>query len=377
MQQITNKIYRYAVICCVSVFLCAGWAAGQTPPEPPAVKPKIKVTPPPSLPKPPEWKGGRRITNESGMPAEKAIEVDEKINVSLCVSAGKVKVSGWDRREVRAFVTDGSPIGFKTLQKSRQSEKPVWIMVLGFDPATNTETRPDECLAGDLIELDVPRNAIINIKSRESEAIINSVGKVRLENVSGDIFLNNVKEGIEATTYEGSVMVENSGGAMALTSTTGNIVALDVSPSEIGDIFKAKTNSGAVVLQSVEHRQLEVSSTSGTVKYSGEFLNGGQYSLRTSNGSMMLCLPQNASAKVSASYGFGSFDSEIPMNNVVKPPGARVQNFTGVLGSGEATLSLTTYNGRILIRNERNCGGPGGEFESSFKSGKLNRVQAK
>ena len=66
--------------------------------------------------------------------SEKAIVVDPKVNISLCVQGGNIKVNGWDRNEVRVFVNQGSPIGFKVLQKNRQTEKPVWVMVVGFDP---------------------------------------------------------------------------------------------------------------------------------------------------------------------------------------------------------------------------------------------------
>ncbi|HSK72817.1 MAG TPA: hypothetical protein VK892_14040, partial [Pyrinomonadaceae bacterium] len=246
-----RKFYSIRVIFCALILLCAGFVSAQTPPKPthPAPpskpKPETKVTP---TPRKPVWTTGRQVRNESPMPAEKTLAVDAKINIKLCVSAGRVKVTGWDRDEVRAFVSEGSQVGFITMQKNRETEKPVWIKVLGYDPTKKNIARPDECLSGNEIELDVPRNAVVDIESRESEAIIEAVGKVRVKNISGDIFLHDIAQGIEATAYEGNVMVERSSGAMSLSTTTGNIVALDVSPSEIGDIFKAKTNNGSVAL---------------------------------------------------------------------------------------------------------------------------------
>ncbi|CAN5581841.1 hypothetical protein BH10ACI1_BH10ACI1_28410 [soil metagenome] len=301
------------------------------------IKPKIKKT----------------VVNESETPAEKSVAVDAKVNISLCVTKGKVKVHGWDRNEIRAFVSSGgSQVGFKILQKSKQTDKPVWVMILGFDPSQSVDREADECLSGDEIELDVPRGATVNIKSRESETMIESVGKVRVENIGGDIFLKDIAQGIEAATYQGDVTVSRSSGAMNVSSASGNIVAFDLSPSEIGDVFKAKTINGAITLQEIEHRQIEVSSNSGSIKFTGDFLNGGQYNFGTANGAIMLALSEKSSCKITAFFGFGQFASEIPLKDKQQSPASGAQNLTAQIGNGEATLNLKTFSGSIIIRKQ-------------------------
>lgn len=284
--------------------------------------------------------------------AEKSIAVDTKVNISVCVSEGKLKINGWERNEIRAFVDNGSEVGFNVREKNKKTNKAVWVAVLGFDPAKNKEPSPDECLSGEEIELDVPRGATVNVKGQASQTMIESVGKVSVENVGGSIFLNDIERGIEATTYEGDVTVEKSSGAITLSSTTGNIVAFNLAPSEIGDIFKARTNSGAIALQNIEHRQMDINSNSGTMKFTGEFQNGGQYKFGTQNGSIMLAIPENSSCKILASYGYGVFNSELPLNNVLKNPVSKIQSLTALMGAGDATLNLTTYSGAIRIRKK-------------------------
>ncbi|MCA1623196.1 MAG: DUF4097 domain-containing protein [Acidobacteria bacterium] len=333
----------------VTSFIClnAAFAAAQITVEPnPKVLIRTKIKPNKV------WKAKKKIENESSIPAEKSIAVDANVNVSLCVETGNLKINGWERNEVRALVTQGSQVGFKVSQKNKQSNKPEWIWVLGFDPSKITESGADECLSGGEIEIDVPRNATINVKSRESETTIGSIGKVTVENVGGDIFLNHIARGIEATTHQGDVMVGNSSGAMTLQSTTGNIVVFDASPSEIGDIFKAKTNNGAIILKDIEQRQMDVGSNSGSISFTGEFADGGQYNFNTLNGSITLSIPQNSSSKISASYGYGAFNSEIPLQNLVKSPASKTQNLTGQIGKGDATLNLTTYSGALLIKKQ-------------------------
>ncbi len=315
-----------------------------------------QVAPPKSPQKPfpkPNWKNANRIKNESETPAEKSIAVSANVNISIpCISEGNLKVNGWERSEVRAFVSDGSQVGFAIIEKGKQNNSPIWIKILGFDPATNKENNPDECLSGDSIEIDVPRGAIVNVKSNVSEMRFDSVAKVTVENGGGDIFFSNIARGIEARTYEGDVTVEGSSGAMSLQSTTGNILAFDVSSGEIGDIFKAKTSNGTITLKNIRLRQIEAGSNTGSINFNGKFLSGGQYSFGTSNGSINLVIPPDSSLKMFASYGYGSFNSEVLLQNIERNTPSRLQNLSAQMGSGDATLKLTTVNGAIRIKKQ-------------------------
>ncbi len=288
----------------------------------------------------------------SRIPAEKSISVDAKIYISMCVAEGKVKINGWERNEIRAFVREGSAVGFEVRKRNEQTKNPLWVEVVGYETTNNKSNDADECLSGREIELDVPRNSTVDIKGSASETAINSVNKARIKYESGDIFLNNVARGIEALTFEGDVTVENSSGAMNLTTTTGNIVAFNVNPKEIGDIFKSKTTSGAITLQQLEYGQTEANSSSGSIKFTGKVQNGGQYNFRTSNGSITLSIPQNSSGKLDASFGFGAFDSELPLKNQVRTNISKSQSLTALFGSGDATLKLETFSGAIRIKRQ-------------------------
>ena len=309
-----------------------------TPTSPVIVAPRTKPIPPRETKK--------VVVNEADTPAEKSILTESKVSVNLCVIEGSVRINGWDRDEIRAYVEDGSEVGFKVVQYSPKSKKPVWVSVLGFNPQKNKEIKPEECLSGREIELDVPRNATIKLKSGESEVTIESVTKASVENLSGDIFLNDIPNGVEATTYEGDLMVQKSGGQMVLNNTAGNIIALDVVPSEIGDIFKAKTSSGRITLKSVEHRLIETNSTSGSTTFEGELLSGGQYGFSTQNGSIVLAVPSESACKINAWFGFGAFASEIPLTNTLK----KEQSLSAQIGTGEITCSLNLKTGSGSIK---------------------------
>jgi hypothetical protein len=314
------------------------------------VEPKVIVAPLKQKTKI-ERKSVRRLIGTETS-AEKSIAVDAKVNVSLCVREGNLKINGWERNEIRAFVVGGSEVGFKVQQKSRQNDKAVWVIVTGSDPAKNKTVNSEECLSGEEIELDVPRGAAVNVKSRTSEMTIQAVRRAVVKNIGGDISLNNIEQGINAATYQGDVTVENSGGAITLESANGNIVAFDIAPSEIGDIFKAKTNSGAISLQRIEHRQTEINSNSGSIKFAGEFQNGGQYNFGTQVGTISLAIPEKSSCKINALYGYGKFNSELKLAIITEDESSKAQRLVATIGGGDANVNLTTYSGAIRIRKQ-------------------------
>src|SRR4028119_1184702 len=99
------KITKYLVIalCSIAFQAVAAFAQNETPPVPPKT-PKVYApkTAPRSTP--------RRATVYTPRPkpllteredSEKSIAVDAKVNISLCVLEGNLKVNGWDRNEIR------------------------------------------------------------------------------------------------------------------------------------------------------------------------------------------------------------------------------------------------------------------------------------
>jgi hypothetical protein len=333
----------------------------EPPQAPPTEKPKIKIVEPskPVVVSPRNERqapppGFRFETRFGGETTERSIAVDPKIAVALCVSQGTVKINGWSRSEVRVFVKDGSKIGFDVVQANRQSGKPVWIKVVGADPKKPSAAK--ECLWGGAVELDVPVGASVVLEGKETATTVDSIRKVKIKNIGGNISINNVSEGIEALTYEGNVDVENSEGAVSLESSSGNIVVFESGPSEVGDTFRAKTTSGAISIQRLTYRQVDASSISGTVVFNSELLPSGIYNIGTQNGSIVLTLPTVPQCFVSATYGFGRFDSEIPIKTITvnEMPGP-IQTMRGTFGEStkqDCKLSLTTSSGTIRIRKK-------------------------
>ncbi len=329
---------------CLVLFLCLSGVSTDTlgQDKAPPKAPKTRETTPVPHAEPPE------PFHEDGVTSERSMSVDPNVAVKLCVSEGALKINGWNRNEVRVFVKNGRKFGMKALEKSAETGKVNWLWI-----AHNSVGPPrpaSDCLAGDSIEIDAPIGTSFDLSGRAARTTVDSIKKIKVKIVEGVIMLRNITGGINAYTSQGDVMVENSGGAIALESTTGNIVAIEVSPGQIGDLLRAKTNSGAITLQKVEHRQIEASSISGSLLFDGKFLSGGIYNFRTSNGSIRLAIPAASSCTFKATYGFGSFKSEIPIKIITENDTPRARTVVATLGSGDAAVSLTTSSGSIGIR---------------------------
>jgi hypothetical protein len=349
MYSISKKMVLPAAAAMLMAFGGPALRAQTPTPAPPPTPRTPTVNRPAVPPRPPVV--ARVPTQRAAVPgidSEQRIEVDPGVSFKFCIAEGRLVVNGWDRDEIRVFIRNGREFRLRVLEKARETGKPnwVWATSAAAEPAGTTS----ECISGSSIEIDMPRKSTLNVNGRSAEAEIAAIGAVTFKNVEGGIWLRDISGGIMASTHRGDLMVESSSGSITLENTTGNIVAFDVGPGRVGDIFRAKTNSGSISIQQAEHRQIDASSITGTVGFDGRFMPGGIYSFRTSNGAIRLDLPEDSSCKIVASYGFGSITSAIPWNietELISSGGNRV---IATIGSGEATVNITTTTGSISIR---------------------------
>ena len=341
-RNLKNFVWLLLVLCLTGGLSVSAFGQGKDKlPKPPKTN-----TPPP----PPGHESPGFFNDVDPVTTEKSIPVDANVAIKLCVAEGDLRINGWRRNEVRVFVKEGRKFRLKPLEKSVESGKANWLWI-----GNVVEGRPApaaECLAGDTIEIDAPIGANFDLLARTARTSIDTVKKVKVKINQGMITLRNITGGISAYTGQGDVIVENSGGAIDLESTTGNIVAVEVTPGQIGELFRARTNSGAISLQRIDHRQIEASSISGSLLFDGKFSSGGIYKFRTTNGSIRLAIPAMSSCTFTTTYAEGNFHSEIPLKIVTENVTPRAKIVVSKIGAGDATVNLTTSNGSIGIRKQ-------------------------
>ncbi len=346
----SGKFLKIGLALCFAAGLPTVSIAQPDPPKPPKAKVKVwvedKKAKPEPAPTPLGFPRNERVTSE------KSIAVDPGVNIKFCVSDGAVKINGWERDEIRVFVKEGRKIGFKVLERNEKTDKPNWVWIMNGTAAEQGRGPLSNCLAGDSVEIDLPVGAMVNMEARTTGATIDTVKSVTVKILEGSINIRNVKGGVNAEAHKGDIVLESSSGQISLWTTIGNIIAYDVSPGEIGNILKAKTSSGNISLQQVSHRQIEANSISGSVNFNGSFLTGGIYKFKSSNGSIRMQLPEKSSCTISASFGFGTFNSALPMEIMTETITPGGKNIVGKIGDGEANVNVTTSSGSIVIRKQ-------------------------
>ncbi|MDI1241232.1 MAG: DUF4097 family beta strand repeat-containing protein [bacterium] len=342
-----KRLSQLGLVLC----LAAGVAMAQKDMPPPTPKPAPTSKPGPAVkvwvpdpPRPP------RYPRYDGVTTEKAIAADPNVAIQLCVSEGDVKINGSSANEVRVFVRNGRRFEFRSLEKNPETGKANWVQLARATGETPVAGPFANCLSGDSIEIEIPSRGSLAISGRSATVTVDSVYKATVKLIEGDVSVRNISGGLYARTEQGELLAESISGDIGLETTTGNIVAFDLKSSRPGEPLKISTIRGTISLQNVSHRQIDASATSGSVKYVGTFEGGGLYKLRSASGRIGLLLPADVNCKVSASYGYGNFDSSFPIKilteNVV--PGGKVM--VGEIGNGKGpVVNLSTTSGSIRI----------------------------
>ena len=304
------------------------------------------------IPVPPVAKVPRAPEPQFSGPQEKALVVSPDVTLNLCILRGKLKVNSWQRNEVRVFTAEGSKFDFKVLQKDT-SGTPVWVSVNASPrPPDSTAVPPSDCLNDDDIEIEVPVGATLSIKGRDVVLSVDSVKNVTVSTFGGGTQLKNITDGILAFVNRGNISIEDSSGPISVESTTGDILVFGVKPSKPGDTFRAKALSGNISIIDSHHRQIDAGTISGAISYTGSILNGGAYRFTSQSGNLRLNLPKDSSARIAATYGFGSFSSGFQLKTQTENvTGEAIKTLVGTIGeASEAEIKLTTISGDIMFR---------------------------
>lgn len=285
--------------------------------------------------------------------SEKSVLTDAKVSVSFCVAAGEVTVRGWERSEVRAMV-DGGAVGFEIKERG-EDNKPQWLMIVGFEPKNGVTVYQKECLKARNIEIEVPFGASVGIKTGDNngESItIDSISKVKIESISNDIQIRNLKQETFVSSLSGNITVEDSNGKFRLKSFEGDIIAQRLRPNEFSDGVEMSSASGSVMLRDVRHKTIDAGSSNGELTVSGALTAGGTYDFDTVGGKIMLELPQDFPFRIkSALVTCEHFKSDFPtkFNKTVSGQSCYV---TGSNGAGETPINITAFNGIVFLKKK-------------------------
>jgi hypothetical protein len=174
------------------------------------------------------------------------------------------------------------------------------------------------------IELRVPRDTEIHITSANGKVCLQGLRHgASAHSSNGSISLNDIVGDIEITTANAKVCCSCTCGNLVARSSNGKIELEDHSGS-----IDATTSNGLI------HATLRALAHAGVT-------------LATSNGRIVLELPENPDAEVDIRVDNGVIRSELALGNEIREGTGRLR---GRLGSGLCPIKLRTSNGTISIR---------------------------
>jgi DUF4097 and DUF4098 domain-containing protein YvlB len=165
------------------------------------------------------------------------------------------------------------------------------------------------------------------------------MGSVVIENIQGPVNVDVVDAPVRVIGSSGYVVAKSLGSKLEISQSKGIIQTNSVS----GDIVFSRLESGNVIALS----------TLGNIFFQGDFKSGGKYNFSTNEGFISINCPDQASVEWDAKTVKGAIESDLPIKSKNHRSAPRNslerQSLFGTLNSGDATVLLSTFSGKIKI----------------------------
>lgn len=266
------------------------------------------------------------------------VRLDRGGSVDLSIISGRIRVTGWDRSDVKISATIDE--GF--LRFSANSSR----VTLSVD---DEGRRGHHNNIGDArYEVSVPRGARLILEAVSGDVSAKgSQGEIEASSVSGDV---DVTDGVRAVSVEsvsGSVHAAQVNGSLRAETVSGELRVENVT----GDV-EASTVSGDVRLIGIQSKDVRTESVSGGLTYTGTIEPGGRYGFESHSGAINLNIPRNAGAQFSVETFSGGVNADFPITIPGNPRGRnREGHMEFTIGDGRARVTAQTFSGEIVINS--------------------------
>jgi len=171
----------------------------------------------------------------------------------------------------------------------------------------------------------VPSGCPTTVSVVNASTIVSGISaNISSKSVSGDITLDGVTGNVDAKTVSGDVEARGLDGDLAFNSVSGDLTLV----------------GGAV-------RRLAARTISGQVTADIDVPEGGGLKVSTVSGEVAVRVPASASARVDLRSKSGRLRSGFDAMSTA--PGAGPATMSGTLGSGSASISLTSLTGDVTL----------------------------
>jgi DUF4097 and DUF4098 domain-containing protein YvlB len=268
------------------------------------------------------------------------VRLDRGGAVDLSLISGKIRVTGWDRPDVKISATIESGLLRFDANSSR--------VTLSVDENDERGRRHNHNNVGDArYDVSVPRGARLILEAVSGDVSASgSQGEIEANSVSGDVDVSDGVRSVSAEAVSGSVTVARVNGGLRTETVSGDLRAQDIT----GDL-EASSVSGNIHLIRVQSKDVRTETVSGDIIYTGSIEPSGRYGYESHSGTIRLNIPKGTGAQFSVETFSGDLSTDFP---VTVPPGRRGRDEGRVeftVGDGRARVTAQTFSGRIIINS--------------------------
>ncbi|HZE07937.1 MAG TPA: DUF4097 family beta strand repeat-containing protein [Gemmatimonadaceae bacterium] len=265
------------------------------------------------------------------------VRLDRGGTVDLSLISGKIRVTGWDRPDVK--ITASIESG-----ELRFDANPSRVSLSVEDNDRSGRRRHNNDVGEARYEVSVPRGAKLILEAVSGDiTATGSQGEIEANSVSGDVEVANGVREVSAEAVSGSVRVSQVNGNLRAETVSGDVRAESVT----GDI-EGSSVSGNVRIVGARSKDVRTETVSGDITYTGTIDSGGRYSYESHSGGIRLNIPRSTGAQFSVETFSGDLSADFPIQ--VRAGGSRKEgHMEFTLGDGGARVTLETFSGRVVI----------------------------
>jgi DUF4097 and DUF4098 domain-containing protein YvlB len=278
-----------------------------------------------------EYRGRTRV--------DTTVRLDRGGAVDLSIISGRIRVTGWDRPDVKISASIDRGILRFDANSSRVS-----LTVDDADDDNRGRRRHD---VGDArYDVSVPRGSRLVLEAVSGDVSASgSQGEIEASSVSGNVDVTGGAREVSVESVSGSVHAAQVNGNLRAESVSG-----DVRVETVSGNVEGSSVSGNIRLIGIQSKDVRSETVSGDIVYSGSIEAGGRYGFDSHSGTVRLNIPRGAGAQFSVETFSGDVTTDF---TVTTRPGAgrREGRMEFTIGDGRAKVTAQTFSGRIVINS--------------------------
>jgi DUF4097 and DUF4098 domain-containing protein YvlB len=269
------------------------------------------------------------------------VRLDRGGTVDLSLISGKIRVTGWDRSDVKVSAS----IESGELRFDANSSR-VSISVEDSDNESGRHNRRNN--VGEAhYDVSVPRGSRLILEAVSGDVTATgSQGEIEAQSVSGDVDVSNGVGEVSAESVSGSVHAGQIKGNLRAETVSG-----DLRTEAVTGNIESSSVSGNVRLLGAQSKDVRAETVSGDVVYVGTIEPGGRYSFESHSGTIRLDIPRGAGAQFSVETFSGDISTDFPVTLIPNSSGRKRERMEFQVGDGKARVTAQTFSGRIVINS--------------------------